>query len=174
MSKPRAKSPLTWERLREVLDYDPETGIFTWRLRFGKDGRKLGWSGKVAGNICQASGYRIIGIDGITYRGGRLAWLYINGEWPPCVVDHIDCDRANDRYANLRLASISENARNTISLANALGAKGVVQTASGKFRAQIFDRGSVLHLGVYSTQEEAHAAYCGAAIALYRDFFNPG
>jgi hypothetical protein len=94
---------LTAERLREILGYDPETGLFTRLVRTGRIR-----AGEVAGTA-HSRGYRSIVIDGRVYLSHRLAWLYVHGEWPPEQIDHINRNRADNRLVNLRAAKQSQN-----------------------------------------------------------------
>jgi hypothetical protein len=99
-------SELTRRRLRELIDYDPATGAFSWRVS-----RQRVNAGDRAGTL-SVYGYRVICIDGACYRGGRLAWFYVRGRWPREQIDHRDRDRANDRFENLRLATQLLNNQN--------------------------------------------------------------
>jgi hypothetical protein len=149
---------LTAERLRELLAYDPETGAFTWRVRSG--GKST--VGSPAG-CDDASGYRKIRVDGRNYYGHRLAFLHMTGTWPQDQADHINRDRADNRWANLREADRSLNARNTgARQRNKLGVKGVHRIPGGSFRAAIHCDGQTRRLGCFSTIEEASAAYARA------------
>ena len=112
---------LTAERLHEVLHYDPDTGVWIWRISTGRRVR----AGSRAGNKKKRHGWRI-GIDGCYYPGARLAFLYVTGQWPPHLVDHIDRDPTNDRWSNLRAATLSQNRANSgLSRHNRSGVKGV-------------------------------------------------
>src|ERR1700674_1345685 len=93
------------ERLRAVLLYDPETGVFTRRINRGKwkAGAQVGW--------LRPDGYIGIGLDYHEYLAHRLAWLYVTGEWP-IDVDHENTCRSDNRWDNLREASRSQNMRN--------------------------------------------------------------
>ena len=150
---------LTDQRLREVLAYDLTTGVFTWRRNVyrAKAGQKAGH--KRPDNYCA------ITINQRQYRAHRLAWLYVYGEWPRSELDHINGDPADNRIANLRLATRSANSANTrkkCSSRNAL--KGVsFEKRGGRYRAQIRIQGKNTYLGTYDTEEEAHAAYMAAA-----------
>ncbi len=97
---------LTYERLREAMSYDPETGAFTWTTKHGKVE-----AGDVAGYLTQR-GYRDIEIDGRSYRASRLAWLYMTGSWPAHQVDHKDRCCGNDKWGNLRAATNKQNSEN--------------------------------------------------------------
>lgn len=114
------KTDLSVARLRELLHYNPETGVFTWRVK-----RKGVRADKIAGCI-NSEGYRVICLDGKLYLGQRLAWYYIYGEWPVNLVDHSSRDRANNSKSNLSDVTPSENNLNTkLSSNNKTGVKGV-------------------------------------------------
>jgi hypothetical protein len=160
---------LTQARLREVLDYDPETGIFRWRIQTSNRGRV----GHIAGRISDQD-YWLIGIDGALYRAHRLAWLYITGEWPR-EVDHINGSRDDNRWCNLREATRSENNANSRrGRNNTSGYKGVWRAASGRWTACITVNYRQIHLGRFDAPEEAHAAYCAAADKHFGEFANGG
>jgi hypothetical protein len=94
---------ISHDRLLELLVYDAETGVFTWRI--ARPGNK---AGSVAG--CQRrDGYNVIRLDGKLYLAHRLAWLYEHGEWPIAELDHANGIKGDDRFCNLRLASHSQN-----------------------------------------------------------------
>lgn len=157
---------LTQARLHEFLNYDPDTGLFTWRMqrayRF-KIGDRAGTSW---------NGYILIGVDGIRYKGHRLAWLYVHGEWPDGNLDHIDCDRSNNRIANLRLATRTQNGGNSRkSKRNTSGFKGVSWNKdTGRWMANIQFNARPTYLGLFDTREAAHAAYCEAAQKHFGEF----
>ncbi len=161
------------ERLREVLDYDPETGVFAWKQR---EGARKGWNTRFAGTRagCLSQGYVAVKIDGVLYLAHRLAWLYVHGEWP-LQIDHIDTNRANNRFANLRLADTSQNGANRgPPRNNSSGFKGVTYCAGGKRRKRwqaAIKRGQrMFNLGRFATPEEAHAAYAKAAAEHFGEF----
>lgn len=152
MAKPTA------ERLREALHYNPDTGAFTWRIRSGGTATV----GTPAGHH-DTHGYVKISLDGGRYYAHRLAFLYMTGSWPKEQVDHINRDRADCRWANLRAADRFVNARNTgARRRNRLGVKGVSQLPHGSFRATIYRDGKTYRLGCFPTIEQAAAAYARA------------
>lgn len=102
------KVKLTQKRLKELLDYDPETGIFTWINPVARRLKK----GDRAGSV-KANGYWHTNIDGKSRYNHRLAWLYVHGYTPENFIDHINRDRADNRIENLREISQSCNTRNT-------------------------------------------------------------
>lgn len=164
---------ITQARLRELLDYNPETGVFSWRVRRGPSAP----AGAVAGRISKAKrdaggGYRWVGVDGKEYLAHRLAWLYMRGEMPPCEIDHRNTLRADNRFDNLRLCDDTQNMANRkIQANNTTGFKGVsLNKATGKFVASIQRCGQYKYLGLFPTPEQAHAAYSVAAKELFGAF----
>lgn len=104
-----SENKLVAARLREVLKYEPETGRFTWRVRPSNSMR----IGDVAGCLSKRNGHWQIRLFDRCYQAHRLAWLYVYGEWPVVEIDHVNRVRADNRIANLRLATRSENNQNT-------------------------------------------------------------
>jgi len=155
---------LTAERLREILHYDPTTGIFIW---LEKTCLKV-VVGKEAG--VHKRGYLYIGLFGKRYLGHRLAWLYMEGEWPSLNIDHKDGDPSNNRWKNLRAANQSQNIANSRLRTGKALLKGVRKTPSGTFQARIICDGRERHLGSYKTEEKAHLAYVHAARILHGEF----
>ncbi len=157
---------LTGTELDRLLRYDPDTGMFFWRVD-----TKNTLAGDIAGSR-QSRGYWYIGINRRHYMAHRLAWLYVMGEWPAGYIDRINGNRSDNRFANLRVATNSENARNSRRrINNACGYKGVhYKKPLKKFVAQISVDGRVYHLGVYDTAAQAHAAYCKAAKEHFGEF----
>jgi hypothetical protein len=149
---------LTQYRLRELLNYNPETGVFTWLT---KTARRI-HIGDIAG--CKTTkGYLVVSIDYRLYFAHRLAFLYMTGASPNSQIDHIDGNRANNRFENLRDVSRSVNLQNTkrASKNNKTGLLGVGRCAN-RFRSTIQVSGKPLHLGMFATPELAHAAYIEA------------
>lgn len=157
----------TPERVRDVLNYDPNTGILRWRVATGKKARP----GKVVG--C-TDGHRrvLVGIDGYRTRAHILVWVWVHGEWPSMMIDHINGDPSDNRLCNLRLATPSQNQANRRRRCdNCSGLKGVhLHRQTGKWRAQIRVGGRSQHIGLFVSKEEAHAAYMGAATKLFGEF----
>jgi len=154
---------ITTERLRELLDYNPETGVFRWRAPRRGVMRK---SAGVAG-VLFSKGYRYIGIEGRKYYAHRLAWFYAHGRWPACQIDHINGLRDDNRIANLREATSRDNNRN--SKPKVLGRKGI-RLMGRKWAARIKVDGRGVHLGMFATAEAAHAAYRKAAAEYFGKF----
>lgn len=98
---------LTQARLRELLDYDPETGVFTWKVRRGGSAN----SGSLAGRL-NPQGYRKIGVLKKIYSAHRLVFLWMTGSFPLFEVDHKNGNRDDNRWVNLREALHQENGQN--------------------------------------------------------------
>jgi hypothetical protein len=153
---------LTQARLKELLHYDPETGVFTW-LVWRPNGVKVG---DEAGAIHKAGGgYLKIKIDSRSYLASRLAWLYMTGKLPTFRVDHQDTDKLNNRWSNLRPATASQNSANRPAPRNnTSGRKGVhFHKARARWQAQIRVEGKLIHLGRFDSLDLAAAAYQSAA-----------
>lgn len=152
--------------LHSVLDYDPETGVFTWIK--SRQGTK---AGARAGYI-EGSGYRQIMILGVAYRAARLAWLYVTGEWPKDQIDHIDHDRLNDRIENLREATGSTNCINRRKRAGCWSKYSGVTKHGNRWQASVKRDGLRTHLGTFDTDVEAAKAYDAAARQLFGEYAN--
>lgn len=152
---------LTAERLRELIDYDPETGLFTHRMSRGPVK-----AGDVAG-CGNGLGYRRIRVDGPQYRSARLAYLWMTGEWPPEEIDHINRNPADDRWDNLRAVSPSQNLLNR-KLPRSTNMPTGVQRQGNRFEAKISVHRKLCYLGMFSTPEAASAAYQRALQSVMR------
>ena len=150
---------ITQERLRELLSYDTETGLFT---------RITGDARKTVGSL-HHTGYITINLDGKNYMAHRLAWLYVNGNFPPEEIDHINGKSTDNRISNLREASRKQNNENrTLRSDNTSGFQGVTFNKSfRKFQARIMHNKKSRHLGLFSTAEQASQAYQAARVELF-------
>ncbi len=155
---------LTTERLKELLDYDPLTGIFRWRV----DRKGAIRRGKVAGGPDQ-KGHMSIAIDGVRYMAHRVAWFYMTGSWPIGEIDHEDLNGENNRFENLRDSKTRtfQRANQRVRQDSSSGVKGVKSTPAGTWKARIRFHGKEYYLGTFPDIAEAHAAY----IAKAREFF---
>lgn len=158
-------SELTRGRLKELLHYNPGTGIFTWRVD-----RPRVKAGDRAG--CLRDGYIEIGVDGKRYGAHRLAFLYMEGRMSDKLIDHKNLRTSDNRWCNLREATNSQNQMNTLMKPrNISGFKGVCwHQREKRWRASIRYDGKKIELGYYDTPEKAYAAYCEAAEKHHGEF----
>lgn len=169
---------ITQEYLRELLDHNHDTGIFTWNPRplylFSSKRAFSTWNArysmKIAGSIRACDGYVNITIDNKHYFAHRLAWLYVNGIMPTYEIDHINGVKHDNRIVNLREVTSSGNKQNRLrcsknSLTGMLGVHFHKQM--NKFTSSIFYNGKANHLGTFSTKEDAHQAYVKAKSAVH-------
>lgn len=149
---------LTLKRAQEKLRYDPDTGIL------------LIWARKkwrVVGRRAKPGRYRFARIDGKSYIAHRLIWLLVHGAFPTMEIDHKNCDRSDNRLANLRLATSAQNSANLRTIRN--GLKGAYRNGTG-WSSRIQVKGQTYHLGTYPTEQEAHEAYVKAARQHFGEF----
>lgn len=160
---------LTIDRLRELLTYDPATGLFYWRKP-----RPFCSTGKAAGGVTPYGYIRIV-IDGRPHQAHRLAWFYTYGFWPEQEIDHINGDRSDNRLRNLREATPSQNQANkAMRRDNASGVKGVTwDKARGKWKAMISVNCKTINLGRFDDIEAAATAYAAAASAHFGPYARP-
>jgi hypothetical protein len=164
-------------RLKEIVEYNPETGDFIIRdhqnppnVKFKTPHRKSGY--KLQCKSKHNGKYYFVGrFDGRLYRLHRIAFLYMTGLMPK-IIDHIDGNGLNNKWSNLRSCSQSENMRNQkLSKLSKYGFKGVsLSKEKKKYRANIVLNYKQKHLGYFNTPEEAYAAYCAAAKELHGEF----
>lgn len=153
-------------RLTEILNYDPETGEFHWKVARGGFQK-----GSIAGSI-DSKGYVTIKICGKDYKAHRLAWIFVYGEWPSKPLDHIDMNRGNNGIRNLREATQFENFQNRKAYRSSkTGVKGVcLHKSTGKFCAQIRANGKRFYIGLFETLEAADRAVRAAREKLHGEF----
>ena len=162
----------TAEYVRGALSYDPLTGDFTWKRR---DDRSKTWNTRYAGKTAgtrHSEGYNQIILRNICCFGHRIAWAYMTGAWPDKSIDHIDGNRSNNRWANLRLCDQSQNNANSrIPKTNTSGYKGVTWDKKRRlWRAGAKHKQKFIFIGHYANKEDAHAAYCAKAKELFGEF----
>lgn len=155
---------MTQERLKELLDYDPETGVFEWRVDRGGSVK----AGRSAGGI-DRKGYVKIVVDGRAYRGHRLAWLYVYGRFPAQETDHINLIKADNRISNLREATRSNNCANKKPYRSGLKC-AYWKSRIRRWTAQIRRNGVLVHLGCFKTELEAHERSMIELTLLHGDF----
>lgn len=171
---------LTAEILRQRVDYDPETGAFTWRPHPGSANAHRAWDAQWAGKVVtvrccvaplqNAKSYGIVRVLGKWYGQHRLAWLWMTGEWPIAEIDHKDGNPLNNRFANLRSASRSQNQANKKAMSNnLLGIKGVYKHRR-RYVAQINAGGKHTYLGSFKCPTAASIAFTKAHKAAHGKF----
>jgi hypothetical protein len=156
------------ELVQQLLRYDVTTGEFIWRPR-ADAWWNARYAGKSAGSV-KPGGRIDVAIGHKLYKAHRLVWLYIHGEPVPDVIDHIDHDKLNNRFTNLRAATKLQNGANSGKRKNnTTGIKGV-GLWHGYYRARIMFEGKDISLGYFQTIEEAAKARFDAASRLHGVF----
>jgi hypothetical protein len=173
---------LTQKYLKECLDYDPDTGLFTWKERPREHFKTLNaysvWNSRFKNTTVgrtDSHGYRTctITIDGISFENKlhRLAWLYIYGEFPEKHLDHIDGNRSNNKFSNLREADFSQNQQNLKKATSRNKSSGMLGVSwikrLDKYRTTIGLNLKNKIIGHFNTPEEAHQAYIEAKRRLH-------
>lgn len=157
---------ITAQRLRDLLAYDPETGIMKWRIASGrvKPGTPI--------TCTDSRGYVVVRVDGALQRVHRLAWLYVHGI-APSVIDHVNGNPGDNRIANLRECSIRQNTMNrSMQSNNTSGHVGVCFCKRRqKFRATITEGGKQISLGYFDSAVEASSAYKSRAQKAFGEFY---
>jgi hypothetical protein len=165
------KNELTADQVREVLDYNPDTGVLSWRIRCGMralPGNPAGW--------CATRGYIAVKLNGRAHMAHRLIWLIQTGRWPDQQVDHIDGDTSNNRWPNLRLAQCHQNQANArLRRDNKSGVKGVSWNEKrARWRAVVRHQGKQVLDKFFVTKEEAKACAREARLRFHGEFAHHG
>lgn len=149
---------ISHERLKKLLLFDAETGVFVWKA----NGTGKAKAGTIAGHLHKKSGYTRISVDGVKYGAHRLAWFYAYGVWPSSEVDHKDGQKSNNTIHNLRSTDKTGNQQN-IQKARGNSASKLLGVSfhktTGKWVAQIQANCKKIHIGYFATPEEAYRAY---------------
>jgi len=153
-------------RINELVSYDADSGVFTWKVDRGGKAK----AGLAAGSL-RADGYFALCLDGKSCVAARIAWFVATGSDPDLLdVDHIDGDKCNNRISNLRLASESQNCANRKRRSdNKSGFKGVYAMGK-KWAASVTSNKKRVHLGLFETPELAYSAYVSVATVKHAEF----
>lgn len=168
MSKPLPEVAL----LNKLFRYEPETGVLYW-TRWALKASQIN---KPAGTVNGPYGnrYLAVSIKRCLYKVHRIIWVLQTGKDPGVFyIDHVNGQKLDNRWSNLRLANRSENQTNSNGQAGRLLPKGVWKH-NESYRAGCMKNGHRVLTGLYKTPEEAHAAYCKLASSSHGEFFNPG
>lgn len=141
---------LTAERARELLDYDPVTGVLRKRNRQTGVWREL--------NTLNKDGYFNVTIDKKTYIAHRVIFLMMTGRWPDPTVDHVNRVKTDNRWSNLRESSVADNTRNRGSYRRHQFANVYQTPSTGRFEARARINGKLIRFGTHDTPEAAVAA----------------
>lgn len=158
--------PSAW-RLRELFEYDSATGHVTRRIASGR--AKKGASAVIGG----VRGYKQISVDGRLCLVHRVVWCWMTGAWPKSQIDHINRDRGDNRWENLREATHAQNKANSTKARNSKsGLKGAYRQTRNpdRWHSCITVGGKTRYIGVYATAEDAHRAYCAKAREVFGEF----
>lgn len=160
---------LTAERLRELVSYNPVSGELVWLRTVSS----TAVAGKPVGKLDISHGYLRRTVDCVRYAEHRLVWLYMTGEWPESQIDHVNGDRKDNRWENLREATDSENRQNMARRSNGSSRFPGVRwfKRDQRWAAAITKDYKQKHLGYFDSEEAAFSAYCAAKAELHT--FNP-
>jgi len=163
---PTVEAKIDTNLMRSAMSYDPETGIITWCRS-----RTRAIAGQRAGSVRvpkQGVSYRVIHHQGSLVLEHRIAWFLAYGEWPDGIIDHINGDGCDNRLANLRVVTFSQNCHNAkMPRTNTSGELGIVYRPDRKkWRANITVNGKKHYLGLFATKEEAAQAYAVASLTM--------
>lgn len=153
---PGPETELNQDVLRRVIEYDPLTGVFVWRMSLSNRSPK----GSEVTHTTRL-GYVYLSVLGRRYLAHRLAWLYVYGYIPSAMIDHINGDPTDNRIVNLREADsyINQQNRRRANKNNICGLAGVTALPNGRFRAHIGVNWETKHIGIYDDPLTAHQAY---------------
>ncbi len=148
---------LTQEELKQLLEYDPATGKWRWLIKRAHNCKDGWFNGHVS-----KTGYHTIRIQNKLYKCSRLAWLWMTGNFPEHLIDHIDGNKLNDCFSNLRDVPQRVNAKNRNNFVGKTLPGTCYDKQRNKYSAQITVDYKNIALGRYTTELEAHKAYLKA------------
>ena len=156
----KTNNTISYEQLTKLISYDSSTGVLTWKK-----------SGKIAG-CWHPTGYLYVTVNQQAYRAHRLIWFIMTKKWPKDVVDHIDGDSSNNRFWNLREATLSQNQHNRrMSKNNTSGVKGLTwNKPMKKWMARVKVDGVSVHVGYFNSKTKAKKALMEVRLRLHGDF----
>jgi hypothetical protein len=162
---------ITQQKLKELLNYNQDTGIFTW-ISKSKNKISIGYTAGTKNFY----GYIIITLKGKRYRAHRLAWLYVNGKFPKNCIDHINNNPSDNRICNLREATYKENSCNQkLKKNNKSGVKGVTwHKVYKKWQARISVNSKRILLGFFDDLEFAELVINEARQKYHGEYANNG
>jgi hypothetical protein len=157
----------TVERLREIFNYDPYEGVLRWKERRPGVNKNL-----IAGIPCRPGGHVVVRIGKQLFPAHRIIWKIVTGQEPPDYIDHIDMNRTNNKWANLRTATNSQNMMNVgLIRSNTSGYKNVYWHAqSGKWMVSVKLNGKSHSFGLYTTKEDAVKVARFERVRLHGEF----
>lgn len=167
-----AEAMVSIAHIRQVLDYDAETGHLLWRERENRN-FNVKYAGTRAGALHRSGAIQVqIRFEGFCRLmwAHRIAWVHHHGSWPDGLIDHRDGCPSNNRITNLRVANGCQNGANKRELRGAIPFKGVYLTKDGKFAAQIKFEGKWKWLGLHDDEVSAAKAYDAGAMNLHGEF----
>lgn len=167
---------IEFSRANEILSYDPDTGYMTWKFRSADqkfwNGR---WAGRKVGFVSEA-GYVMLQIKRQYFMAHRIAFLLMTGEMPTDLIDHIDGNRSNNAWSNLRHATRTQNNANRKMFSNnTSGYRGVTwNKRERKWVVSLSVDGTKVHLGYFTDITEAASAYAAASLKYHGEYANDG
>ena len=161
--------------VRDLIDYNPDTGVLTWKTRSNLKPKAGSWNERNAGNVLStrdSKGYIVIQIYKKKYRAHRIAWLIHYGEWPKLNLDHKNLDKTDNRIENLREATVAQNGHNVgLTTRNSSGHRGIYwHKLANKWSVSICVNRKGMYLGLYEKLGDAVVVRCEAERLHYGEF----